>query len=163
VKRATPLLLSVFLLFGCGVYSFKGQGISGIKSIAVESFDNNTTEFGIREAVTDAIVSKLLSDRTLAVTSPRGADAILSGVINSISDRALTFSSDESVSEYEVTISISFKLAKPGGSEPIWEGEITGVGAYPYKTGSPEERKEGITKALDKIVQDLINRLTSDW
>jgi len=159
------LFLSCLMCFltGCGVYSFKGEGVAGIKSIAVESLDNQTTEFGIREQLSDAIVSKLLADRTLTIAAPRSADAILTGTIISVSDRALTYSADESVSERQVILRVTFKLLKSGESEPIWEGDMIGEGNYPNKTGSPDERNEGVVKAVDMIVRDLINRLTSDW
>jgi len=161
--RVLYLAAIITLLSGCGIYSFKGEGVAGIKSIAVESLDNQTTEFGIREQLSEAIVSKLLADRTLTVAAPRSADAVLTGTIVSISDRALTYSADESVSERQVSIRVVFKLLKPGESEPIWEGDLVGEGTYPNKVGSPDERNAGIVIALDMIVKDLINRLTSDW
>ena len=160
------ILISLILLCfanGCGVYTFTGHGIGGIKSISVETFDNQTAEYGIREDLTDIIVQKLLADKTLTVVDRNSADAILYGNILSIVDNPLSYSGDESVSEYEIKITISFALRKPDQSEPIWEDRLVGSGSYPFKTGSLEERTEGIKKASDIIAQDLINKLTSDW
>lgn len=159
------ILISIlyFLLTGCSIYSFRGQGIGGIKTIAVEPFDNRTTEFGIREQITDAILTKLLGDKTLTVSSPNSADAVLTGVVLSVSDRPLTYEASETVTEYQVSISIEARLTKRGVSEPIWQGRITGEGNYPFNSGNTSERQTGIDSAVGKIVQDLINRLTSDW
>ena len=159
------ILLAILIsgLSGCGVYSFKGQGIGGIKTIAVDPFDNRTTEFGIREKLTDAILTRLLNDRTLTVASPRSADAILTGVVLSIEDKPLTYQASETVTEYQVVISIEAKLIRQGVSEPVWQGRIVGEGNYPFSTGSAAERQNGVDIALEKIVRDLLNRLTSDW
>jgi len=155
--------LIIILLTGCAVYSFSGHGIAGIESIAIEPFDNQTAEFGIREDLTDIILTRLLSDRTLTLADRGSADAILYGNVLSIEDRPYSWNSDENVSEYEIKISVSFTLRKPDKSEPVWEGRLVGNGSYPYKPGSVEERDEGIEKALDLIAQDLLNKLTSDW
>jgi len=155
-------VLSILLL-GCGVYSFTGHGIGGIKTIAVEPFDNRTAEFGIREDLTDAVINRLLSNRTLTVASQATADGILRGAIVSIDDRPLTFSENEEATEYQVVITVEVSVVRPGHSEPIWEARLVGEGNYPYQTGSPEERSQGLDKAVDMLVQELVNRLTSDW
>jgi hypothetical protein len=163
MRKLLSVAVILLALAGCGIYSFKGQGIAGVKTVAVEPFDNRTTEFGIREQITEAVTSKLLADRTLTVTSPGSADAILTGSVLSVDDKPLTFHADETVTEYQITVTLDLRLSKPGQSEPIWQGQLVGQGSYPYKTGSADERKQGIDKAIDQIVQDLINRLTSDW
>ena len=81
--------MGMLLWEGCSVYSFKGQGIGGIKSISVEQFDDKTGEFGIRETVQADLVSRLLNDRTLTVVPSANADAILTGTIVAIDDRPM--------------------------------------------------------------------------
>jgi len=153
----------IVALIGCGVYSCTGRGIAGIESIALEPFQNQTAEIGIRESLTDAILDGLLSDRTLKIVDPVTADAILYGTLTSVEDRPLSFDENEAVSEFEVRITVSFVLKKPDKAEAVWEGQITGAGSYPNKTGTIEEREEGIKLALERLTQDLLNRLTSDW
>ncbi len=155
--------LLLLLSCGCGVYTFSGHGIAGIETIAVEPFDNETAEFGIRDDLTDELIDKLLNNRTLSIASQANADAVLRGRIISVTDRPLTFREDEEVTENQVTVTVEVVLIKPGKSEPIWEDRLVGEGNYAYRTGSPEEREEGIDKAVERLVQDLVNRLTSDW
>ncbi|MCF7810275.1 hypothetical protein K9N50_04730 [bacterium] len=157
--------LSLLILFsaGCGVYTFSGHGIAGIESIAVTPFENQTSEFGIREAITDELVSRLLTNRTLTIASQASADAVLNGTIISITDAPLSYDENEEASENKVTIVVQATLHKRGQSEPIWSGRLVADGNYPYQTGSPQEREIGIDKAVERLVQDLMNRLTSDW
>lgn len=157
------MTLAAVTLVGCGVYSFTGRGIAGVESISIEPFDNQTAEFGVREDLTDAILERLLTDRTLTVVNRGSADAILYGSILSITDTPLSYDDAENVSEYEVQITVSFALRQPDKSEPIWEGRLVGDSSYLYKTGSLEERGVGLKLAIDRLVQDLINKLTSDW
>jgi len=160
------LLLSAAIAFsviGCGIYSFTGSGIGGIESISIEPFDNQTAEFGIREDLTDTILDRLLKDRTLTVTDRSSADAVLYGTILSMDDKPLSYDEQESVSEFEIKISVSFILKLPDKSEPIWQGHIIGNGSYPYNTGGADEREQGIKKAMERIAEDLMNKLTSDW
>ena len=166
ISDCLRILFSIMILStlaGCGVYSFTGSGIGGIETIAIEPFDNQTAEFGVREDLTDTILDRLLKDRTLTVADRSSADAVLYGNIVSIDDRPLSFDEQETVSEFEIKISVSFVLKLPDKSEPIWQGQITGTGSYPYQTGGADEREQGIEKALDRIAQDLLNKLTSDW
>lgn len=163
MMRILLTLLVILVFSGCGVYSFTGHGIAGIESIAVDPFDNRTAEFGIREDLTETIITRLMSDRTLVLSDRSVADAVLKGTLISVNDRPLSFQADETVNEYEIAITVEFILLKPGKSEPLWEGRITGQGSYPYQNGSLESRQQGITAALDRMSQDLINRLTSDW
>ncbi|MBM3326728.1 MAG: hypothetical protein FJY65_07085 [Calditrichaeota bacterium] len=157
------IIFSWVIFCSCGVYSFSGRGISGIKTIAVEAFDNRTAEFGIREQIADAIITKLLTDRTLTITNASAADALMRGTIVAIDDKPLTFQADESVTERQIIITVEITIVKPGRSDPIWQQRLTGEGRYSFKTGAPDERQAGIVKAIEQIVQDLLNQLTSDW
>lgn len=157
------LLALIVSITGCGVYSFSGHGIGGVETIAIESFENQTAEFGIREELSDAILNALLKDRTLTVVDRSNADAILFGNILSIRDNPLTYDQNETVSEYEISISMSFVLRDPEKTDPVWQGTLTGKGSYPFTSGGTTEREEGMDKALDRLAQDLLNKLTSDW
>ncbi len=163
VSRRSIFIAAMMLLSGCGIYTFTGQGIGGIKSIAVEPIDNQTPEFGLGDNLTDAIVSKLLSDRTLTVADRASAEALLSGRIVSFTEAPLSYTSSEVLTENQVRITAAFELRRPDSTTPLWEGQITGVGSYPYSESNLESRNEGLKKALDDITTNLINKLTSDW
>lgn len=163
MKRVLQAVSIIFILGGCGVYTFSGHGIGGISTIAVEPFGNNTSEFGIPDELTDAVITRLLRDRTLTVVEPGRADAILKGTIVGFSDDPFSFQETEEVTEYQITISADAFLIPPGRTEPLWRGRVVGKGRYSFRTGSSDERKEGIKIAVDQMVEDLVNRLTSDW
>ncbi len=156
------LLGFLLLLNGCGVYSFTaGQGIGGITTVAIEPFDNLTSEFGIRDVITDAVLDRLLNDRTLSVATSNSADAILKGTVTNVDDKPLTFNENEEVTEYQILITVEVKLIDPDKTEPIWQSKLTGKGSY--SSDNLDQRQQGIDEAIDQLVLDLVNRLTSDW
>ncbi|MFC2150513.1 LPS assembly lipoprotein LptE [Calditrichota bacterium] len=148
---------------GCGVYSFTGGGIAGVETLAVEPFTNRDPEFGLEDQLVDAVVQRLLSDRTYTIANMSTADAILRGVITDVDDRTISFSKNEEAEENEVKITLEIQVIKPGKSEPLKETRLVATGVYPYETGNPDERQAGINKAIDQLVLDLFNWLTSDW
>lgn len=160
------LLLSIMWLIsiqGCGIYSFTGKGIAGVETLAVLPFDNNDPEFGLEEDLVDAVIQRLLSDRTYTVANVNSADAVLRGSIIDVDDKPLSFREDEQATENIVRIVIEVEVSKPGQSEPLKKTRLSADGSYPYVTGSPDERQEGIDKAIEQLVIDMFNWLTSDW
>ncbi len=157
------ILFSFLLMItGCGIYSFSsGRGVGGITTVAVEPFDNLTSEYGIRDVITDAVLDRLLNDRTLTVVPANSADGVLKGSITGVDDQPLTFDENEQVSEYQVLISVELRLVHPEKTEPIWQAKLSGRGSYP--ADRLEERQKGIDEAIDQLVLDMVNRLTSDW
>lgn len=165
--RATlsPLVFTILLWIpsACGVYSFSSHGSGEFDRIAIEPFSSQIPEFGVAERITDALINRLITDRRIFLTSPTQAKGILKGVVLSLTDRPLTFTAQEQVTEYEVVIGVEVKLFPVGKSEPAWTLHLTASGSYPYRSGTPEERREGLEKAIQKLVQDIFNQLVSDW
>ena len=61
-------LLCAFVLIGCGVYSFSGSGLpSHIRTVAVPLFSNKSSEYGIKDDLTEGIIEALVSDGKLKV------------------------------------------------------------------------------------------------
>lgn len=163
VNQIIVVFVFFVLLESCGIYSFKGKGIGGINLIAVEPFESRVAEFGVAERITEELVNRLLKERIITLSSPVRAEGILKGTLISLTDRPLTFLSNEQVTEYEVVIEVEAKLIPTGKSEPIWAEKLIARGSYPYREGSLSERQEGIDKAIERLVQDIINQLISDW
>ena len=107
----TVIMINIFFS-GCGIYTFTGHGIGGIETLTIQPFENQTAEFGIREELTDILITSMLKDRTLSVVDQGSADAVLNGNILSIEDFPLTYDDQETVSEYKVVITVSFVLKK---------------------------------------------------
>ncbi|RKY83165.1 hypothetical protein DRP98_07780, partial [candidate division KSB1 bacterium] len=71
-------MILLLLLGGCAYYSFSGNTLpSYIKTVAIPLFEDQTSEFGIKEKLTDALISEFTRDNTLKISSQDEADSII--------------------------------------------------------------------------------------
>ena len=148
--------------FGCGPYSFSGSSIpSHIKSVAIPIFENETAEFGIKEKVTDALLENFISENILKISNKKNSDSIIRGTIMKITDVPFTFDENEIVQEYRVTIYLNLVWYDQLKNNDLFDGKINGWGVYPAE--SPEERAEGIEKAIERLITEITNRTLSGW
>lgn len=145
---------------GCGVYSFTPRGKSEIKSVAVQRFDNETAEYGLEDQITDQIVDALIADGTLKVVALDYADAVLSGTLTNYERRPSGFSETDRVENYKVTIGFNIVLIKAADESEIWNEKMSHYGVYSMDT---ETEDIGRQKAVELLVQDIINKTTKSW
>jgi hypothetical protein len=171
MKSCLPLwwvvgLGMVLLGAGCGIYSFSGAVPGGIKTIAVPLFDNMTSEYGIREQMTDAVIDRFLRDNLIKVVDLSRAEAILRGQITQVSDQPYTFQSTDStetVQEYRVIISVTVSMENTQTGETTWSQNFSEWGTYPFSSGSSTDRDQGILEAITKLTEDISNKVVSGW
>ncbi|MGB7061851.1 MAG: LptE family protein [Candidatus Zixiibacteriota bacterium] len=151
------------LLFisGCGVYSFSGSGLSGIKTIAVPLFDNETQEYGLREALTEKIAERFVQDNTLKVVNERTADSILRGVVTNYTRETHTFDEQENPKEYIARIWVRVTFEEKKGKKVVWkEDNLLGWGIYSAQDETEEMGKE---RAIEKLAEDIVNKTVKGW
>ncbi len=159
VLLATAMML--ILAISCAVYTFSPSALGGIKSLAIPLFENQTTESGLREDLTDRLSQVFVDDNTLRVVPEGRADAILRGSVISYSREAYTYSEAEVVSEYIVRIGINVEFAEKKSGEIIWEEKnMSNWGTYDSATQSEDDGKE---MAIGKLVEDILNKTVKGW
>ncbi|MFL2997887.1 MAG: hypothetical protein ACJZ1Q_03950, partial [Candidatus Neomarinimicrobiota bacterium] len=74
------LIFNLILLFnGCAIYSLAGSIPPHIKSISIPLVDNETSEYGLEQIVTDRILEKFNQEGILKVLNEEVANSILKG------------------------------------------------------------------------------------
>ena len=158
----SAIIAASTVVIGCGPYSFPGSSIpSHIKSVAIPIFENETAEFGIKEKVTDALLENFVSENILNISDNQNADSIIRGIITRITDVPFTFDENEIVQEYRVTIYLKLVWHDQVKNNNLFDGNINGWGVYP--ADSPEERNEGIEKAIERLITEITNQTLSGW
>lgn len=158
--------LSLLVLLHCGYYSFSGSTLqSNIQTIAIPIFENKTTEFGVPEDITDALINEFTQDNTLKVVDRRSADSILEGTIVNIREQAGAYNQQEQVQEIRIYVRIKAKFEDLKKNNVIWEEEITQWGTYSPDSASGENstRQDAIGEAIGKIVTEIFNKTVSGW
>lgn len=159
------LLTFVTLLFQ-GCYSFSGASIPPhLNTVAVPLFDD-TSQAGIaeiRERITRSLINKIESQSTLSIEAdPDRADSVLRGAIVSYSDEPSQLGG---ANERAVTNRITIVL-KADFDDQVKNTKLfsqTFVGFADYRVGNYTDQQEAINSAYDMAVDDLFNRMISNW
>tara|TARA_Y100001960_G_scaffold238485_1_gene251501 strand:+ start:236 stop:787 length:552 start_codon:yes stop_codon:yes gene_type:complete len=179
------IYISIIPFFsGCIYYSMAGSIPPHIKSISIPMVENQTVEFGISEAVTDNLVNQFLENNILRLDKENSADSILKGKIIRVKDAPYTYTKEESVTEYRLTITIDLEWFDVINDKVIIKKQYSGFGAYGLSgdissdqidndgdglVDSEDEDEYGdprefATKvAVKKIAQDILNEIMTSW
>lgn len=160
------LLFFVTAISSCGIYSFKGNSPpEGIKTVAVPLFTDNSgfAVSGIVEKFTEILKNKIISDNTLKLVDKSKADAVITCNITSIKDDALVISGAENVTKRKITITVNVVFDNLKKQKKIWDRNYENWGEYNSSSNSFSEREAGISTARDKIAEDILNDIISNW
>ncbi|HWA07139.1 MAG TPA: LPS assembly lipoprotein LptE [Ignavibacteria bacterium] len=164
------LLLVIFAVFAaisasCN-YSFKGASPpEGIKTIYIPNI-RDESGFGLPnlgEEVTTLLKNKFINDNTLEYAEKTKADGMLECVIKSVTDEALVVTGNEQVSRRKVTITISVDFSNLKKQKNIWKKDFSNWGEYDSSTGGFSKRDEGVRSAEDKLTDDILIEVISNW
>jgi hypothetical protein len=150
----------LLLANGCGVYTFSPKGKSDIKSVAVERFENETAEYGLEDRMTDQIIDALIADGTLKVVNREYADAYLNGILTRYERKPYGFDENDQVETYAVTMGFDILLKNPTDESEIWKERMDQIGVYNIDT---ETEEDGQQKAIDLLIEAIINKTTKSW
>lgn len=158
------LLLLVGWVLGCAHYSTSGGLVGGIRSIGVPVAESQTAEFDIAEALSERAVESYTRDGRLRVVDEESADALLEMVVLSIEDRPFTYTAAEGTEQYRFLLRVSGQLTRAVDGEVLIDfSPIEGWATYDAALSDAEGREPAILKALDMVVEELIDRSTSSW
>lgn len=174
-RRRTRRALAAALL-GCALvgvlscgYRFQGSGRlpGGVERVFVETFENRTTETGLETLVTSAVVFQITKRQQSAVAaSAESADAVLKGVIQSVSVQTVSTRGKDSAGERRVTLRADIRLIHKEG-RILWEAR--GVSEYETfsvsddKFANERRQRAAIGGAASRIAEKILNRLTDDF
>ncbi len=162
-------ILSLVLILnftGCGIYSFRGNSPpEGIKTIAVPIFNDNSgfAEARLKENFTESLKNKIISDNTFLITDKTKADGLIDGTIISVKDDPLVISGNDNVTKRKITISVKVEFQNLKKQKQIWERTYENWGEYNSSDNTFSARLTGISTALDRICEDILNDITSNW
>ena len=157
---ATAFCLLLFIS-GCGVYSFSGSSLGGIKTIAIPLFDNQTDQYGIRETLTEKIADRFVQDNTLKVVNEKIADSFLRGTITKYLRESHTFDENENIKEYIVRIWVRVSFEEKKNKKVLWkEDNLLGWGIY---SAQNETEDMGRQRAIEKLAEDIVNKTVKGW
>ncbi|HEX7241867.1 MAG TPA: LPS assembly lipoprotein LptE [Longimicrobiaceae bacterium] len=165
---ASALAACALLLAGC-FYSLTGGGLPPhIRSLAVSQFENGTAEPGLNTDVQLGLQDQVPRKLGVRLADQRVADAVLRGRITGFDETTPAFSANPAgqreqvnVALREVRLTFEAEIYDLRNDASLWKGSgVTAIGSY--RPGS-EQSIAGRTRAVDEMIQKIIEGAQSQW
>ena len=153
-----PVVL--LLLYSCCTYSFSGIS-SGIKSISIPVFGNESLRYGLEDTFTRLVTDAFIEDNRLKIADEKSADAILIVTIKTFERTPYSYDESENVKEYKINISASILLKKMESEEEIFKANNFSEWATYYPLTEVEE--DGIDKVAKKFSDKILRSILESW
>jgi len=153
-----PLL--VLFIHSCCTYSFSGV-TSGIKSITIPMFDNESLRYELENTFTKAVTDAFIEDNRLKVASEKTADAILLITIKTFERTPYSYDESENVKEYKISISADILLKKRDSEEELFKASSFTEWATYYPETEVEE--DGIDRVAKKFSEKILRGILESW
>ena len=170
VTRTVAIVVLGSIVAGCG-YALAGRGSflpDYIQTIGIPMFENNTQAFEIEQLLTQEIRREFIgrgSYRVVAETDE--VDAVLIGVIDSITISPASFTGDQQASRYIFTLSASIEFREISTDEVLWENpSLTFSDEYEVASGAGDNVNVSAffgqrSNAVERIGQDFAETVVS--
>lgn len=160
--------LGALILPSCGIYSTSPGSLPGhIKTLAVPAFENKTTQVGLDEEITQAVITRFVDDNHLKIVSESDANAVLSGSVVDYKNSVFGFTGREQAQEYRVTITVAVRLMDKVKNRELWRDDDM-VKTQNYYVISvpgqePQDEVSGRKQAVQKIADEILSRTIENW
>lgn len=184
MRRIACMVLAAVTLAGCG-YSTGSSLDEQYQTIFVSAFENQSREYDLQAALTNAVTRKFLQDTRLRVVGPEQADLLMEGVIRDYTLKGLTFDEEDDPIQFVLVITANVRLTDGRTGEVVWEDEfVTGetsfytaaagqssdrlrgnaeVFLHTVRSFSSEEENRGASEALEQLASDIFYRTVEPW
>ena len=181
-RKNKLLLISLLLLWSCGVYSFRGNLPAHINSLAVAGVVNQTSEFTVTDLVRELVIDLFVTENIIRITDEDRADSDLQITISRVTDRPSTYTVGETVEEWRIDVTTQVVWYDLMRNRPLFEKTFTGFGFYPPSgdigsdnidndnDGAIDEADEfgdprefAMRVAVQKISEDILNEVIGTW
>lgn len=166
--RALKILFVLIVLFNLSAcnYSFTGASVpSYLKSISIPIFTDRSGsgEFDLSDKLTKQVIQRFIEDNTLAVSDRLNSDALLEGTVVSFNDSPSVVSGGENVTTRRITLTVKVVYKDLVKKKTIFERNFSNYGDYTVTGDITTVRKNAIETAIDKISEDILLGVVSNW
>lgn len=165
-KKVYILLILLMGLESCR-YSFTGASVpSHLRTIAITTFidRSGSGEPDIGNKITNQLIQKFINDNTLQVTDRLNSDCILEGTVTSLTETPAVFSGNETITAQRITISVHVTYKDLIKRQTIFERDFSNYTDYKLDSSNIiNARKSAIDETIDKITEDILLGVVSNW
>jgi hypothetical protein len=151
---------------GCG-YSFRSPVPAHLDTVYVPTFENETREFQLTQQITERVIGEFLNESRLRLVGDESdADLLVRGAIKTYEEEALSYdpgqAANPDVFSRRVLVTVDVRLEDQVREETLWENaSLRQWGEFSEERG--ETREDGITRALDKISEEILRHVVEEF
>jgi hypothetical protein len=167
LRHSAWYVVVVVTLSGCAgcPYSFTGASVPPhLKTISIPIVEDQSG-YGdptLRTTFSQQLLSRFVNDNTLQPADRNTADSILEGVITSVKDAPAVVEGGDQVAQRRITVTAHVTFRDLKLRKKMWEKDFTQWGDYP-SGGGLTQRNAGVTEAVRKITEDILNETVAGW
>ena len=163
--RVSVLAMVLSLMMAGCSYSFKGGTVPPhLSTVAIPVVDD-VSGYGdpsLRDQFTRELTQRFITDATLELADRNTADAVLEGSIVEVRDAPNVLQGGEQVAQRRITVRVKMAFNDLKLRKKMWEKEFSNWGDYP-SGGGLTQRQAGISEAVRKITEDILNDTVAGW
>ena len=159
------LILICVVAAGCS-YSFTGASVpTHLNSIAIPICvdRSGSGQANLSDDFTNELINKFLNDNTLQVAERVNADAILECTLLSLTDSPQVVTGGEDIQTRRLTLNVKIIYRDLVKKKNIFEKNFSNFGDYDDSNDITEAREDAIAAAIDKITEDILLGVVSNW
>lgn len=160
-------VLLLLALGGCGFYhtTSRGRALSG--TVALSFLDNRTSQPDLEITATEALIEAIEDDGGLTIV-PNGSEQYqITGSVVRYGEAPFSISETGSADEYKLTIVLQLSFRNRELGEDVWsDRRFTGSESFfieGSEAGAELTRDRAEEKALEQIVDDVLNAIFGEW
>jgi hypothetical protein len=116
----------------------------------------------LRDLFSQELLQRFVNDGTLQPSDRTTADSILEGVLTGVKDAPVVVEGGDQVAKRRITVTVHMTFRDLKLRKKVWEKDFSQWGDYP-SGGGLTKRTEGITEAVRKITEDVLNETVAGW
>jgi hypothetical protein len=149
--------MTLLIFISCCGYSTRSLLPEYIQKVHVKIFENRTVKAGLDELATNTVIEAFRSGSNLRIVDEKSADIIIEGTVSGFSKDPHTYTSDQTIIDYKITIKFTVRCIDRVKNEIFWEGDVS-----EWTTYSSNEN-EGINEAVEKTAERLVTTILTNW
>jgi hypothetical protein len=138
-----------------------------LRTLAVPTFENRTTEPNLDQEVTNALVNRFVQNNRLRLVGETDADLVVTGAIVGYTNSVFGFNAREQAEEYQVAVTVAVRVKDRVKNREMWaDDRLVRTSNYFVVAIPGQEVQDQITArqdAIDKIGEAVINRTVEGW
>ncbi len=151
--------LSILIFLSCA-YSFRGTLPENIKSVQVDQFRSNVTEYGLEQEITSLVIESIVRDGRLSIQN-ESPDTRITGSVTYFSRSAVTYTGGEEVEQYKLELRVSVSMDNTEDNEYIIRDEV--VSEWLLYDPSAETLDSAKQRLIVLVSDSVVRRCLSGW